>query len=52
VADQAGGGEILVSEDVTHTVEESEFEFSASREAELKGLPGTHTLLAVSWRDD
>src|ERR1700722_17191804 len=48
VAGQAGGGEILVSEAVREALDgASGITLCASREAELKGLQGTHQLYAV-----
>ena len=53
VADQAKGGEILVTEDVGEATADDRqgFVFTAPREVELKGLPGPHILLAVNWSD-
>jgi class 3 adenylate cyclase len=52
VADQAHGGEILVTADVSAAAAEAEdLVFTDSREVELKGLPGSYTLVAVGWRD-
>ena len=49
VADQADGGEILISEPVRDAVAELDgIEFGAPREVELKGLRGVHTLTPVS----
>ncbi|MCV7285683.1 adenylate/guanylate cyclase domain-containing protein [Mycolicibacterium wolinskyi] len=48
VADQADGGEILISEPVADTVADlDDVMLAAPREAELKGLPGTHRLFPV-----
>jgi class 3 adenylate cyclase/tetratricopeptide (TPR) repeat protein len=51
VASQAKGGEILVSSLLRQLVESSidASIFSAPREAELKGLAGTHVMYAVRW---
>ena len=51
VASQARGGEILVSSLLRQLVESSidASVFSAPREAELKGLAGTHVMYAVRW---
>jgi class 3 adenylate cyclase len=50
VADQAQGGEILVTQEASEAAAEAnDFVFSDAREVELKGLPGTYTLLAVGW---
>jgi class 3 adenylate cyclase/Cdc6-like AAA superfamily ATPase len=51
VAGQAKGGEILVSSLLRQLVESSidASIFSAPREAELKGLAGTHLMYAVRW---
>ena len=52
VADQATGGEILVTDEVSEAVGGDDgFEFGEPREVELKGLPGTHLVRAVEWRD-
>ena len=52
VADQAQGGEILLTEDVGEAASEAgDFAFGDLREVELKGLPGPHRLLALEWRD-
>ncbi len=52
VADQATGGEILISDEVSEAVAEGgAFAFAEPREVELKGLPGTHLVRAVEWRD-
>lgn len=49
VAAQAGGGEILVSDDVRQALREVEdIVLVDFREAELKGLPGTHRLWEVA----
>jgi class 3 adenylate cyclase len=48
VADQADGGETLVSEPVREVVTALDgIEFGAPREVQLKGLPGTHILTPV-----
>ncbi|WP_433654388.1 adenylate/guanylate cyclase domain-containing protein [Nocardia sp. CA-128927] len=48
VADQAGGGEILISEPVREAVaDEPDIAVGAGREVELKGLHGTHRIYAV-----
>src|SRR6202012_1357960 len=48
IADQAGGGEILVSEAVRDVVDGApSIDLSGPRTAELKGLQGTHQLYAV-----
>jgi class 3 adenylate cyclase len=48
IAGQAGGGEILVSEAVREAVDGApNIDLSEPREAELKGLQGTHQLYAV-----
>jgi class 3 adenylate cyclase len=52
VADQARGGEILVTPEVREAAAEAEdLVFTDPREVELKGLPGSHTLVAVGWQD-
>ena len=49
VAAQAGGGEILVSDDVRQALREvDDIVLVDFREAELKGLPGTHRLWEVA----
>lgn len=48
VGAQAGGGQILVTQQVAdHLNEDGGFVLTKSREVELKGLPGTHTLWQV-----
>ncbi|MDT5308798.1 MAG: hypothetical protein QOE48_4483, partial [Mycobacterium sp.] len=48
IAGQAGGGEILVSEAVHEAIDGvPNIDLSEPREAELKGLQGTHQLYAV-----
>src|SRR6201985_1670097 len=48
IADQAGGGEILVSEAVRDVVDGApSIDLSEPRAAELKGLQGTHQLYAI-----
>ena len=50
VADQATGGEILVTEHVCEAAsDDGDFTFGESREVELKGLPGTHVVLPMEW---
>jgi class 3 adenylate cyclase len=50
IAGKATGNEILVSGLLRELVASSqEFEFSAERELELKGLPGTHRVFSVDW---
>jgi class 3 adenylate cyclase len=51
VADQARGGEILVTAEVSEAAEAEDLVFADPREVELKGLPGSHALVAVSWQD-
>src|SRR5207248_1946204 len=47
---QASGGEILVSSLLRELVEgDDEFAFDESREAELKGLSGTHRMYRAVW---
>jgi class 3 adenylate cyclase len=53
VADQASGGEILVSSEVAEEADEIEdIGFGEPREVELKGLSGDHEILAVEWERD
>jgi adenylate cyclase len=48
VADQADGGEILISEPVRNAIDELDgISVGPSRDVELKGLRGTHTLYEV-----
>jgi adenylate cyclase len=48
VADQADGGEILISEPVRHAIGELDgIQVGAPREVELKGLRGTHNLYPI-----
>jgi class 3 adenylate cyclase len=50
IADQARGGEILVSSLVRELTESrGEFAFEAAREVALKGLTGMHRLFVVGW---
>lgn len=50
IADQATGGEILVSELTKALLLGSpEFEFSGPRTAALKGFPGTHMMFGLLW---
>jgi class 3 adenylate cyclase len=58
VADEARGGEILVTAEACDAATEDEDEdedeelvFAEPREVELKGLPGTHELLTVVWQE-
>ena len=49
---EATGGEILVTEEVSEAAgDEDELAFGEPREVELKGLPGTHVLRALEWRE-
>jgi class 3 adenylate cyclase/tetratricopeptide (TPR) repeat protein len=58
IAAQAGGGEILVSQDLREMVapeegepngDDGELAFDAGRELELKGLAGTHRVFRAHW---
>jgi len=49
VAAQATGGEILVTDGVRESVEDLTFELR-SKAVELKGIPGTHQLWSVDWK--
>jgi adenylate cyclase len=51
VADQARGGEILVTSEAGEAAAGSAELLAESREVELKGLPGPHTLIAVGWEE-
>ncbi len=51
VADQARGGEILVTSEAAQGVEAADLLFAEPREVELKGLSGSHELFAVVWRE-
>jgi adenylate cyclase len=52
IANQANGGEILVSSLVREIVESrGDLTFGASREVELKGLVGRHLLHPLMWSD-
>jgi class 3 adenylate cyclase len=52
IADQAEGGEILVSSLVKELTESGgDFEFENGREVALKGLSGTGKVYSVSWGD-
>jgi len=49
IAASASGGEILISSLLRELVASSgEFELGGGRELELKGLPGTHRVYAVT----
>lgn len=50
IAAQAQGGEVLVSDALRTAVAEEDFEFDASRVAELKGLSGTHRMHPLRWQ--
>lgn len=51
IADQAAGGEILVSELLKLIIEaRGEFEFGEPRRTQLKGLSGTYVVFPVAWR--
>ncbi|MEV7397505.1 adenylate/guanylate cyclase domain-containing protein [Aeromicrobium sp. NPDC092404] len=50
VAAQAEGGEVLVSEAVLDALDEGTISVAESREADLKGVPGTHQLHVLDWR--
>jgi adenylate cyclase len=49
VAAQATGGEILVTDGVRESVADVTFELR-SKAVELKGIPGTHQLWSVDWK--
>ena len=52
VADQARGGEILVTAEVGEVAADAgELAFTDPREVELKGLPGRYTLIPVGWQE-
>jgi class 3 adenylate cyclase len=52
VTDQARGGEILVTAAVIDGVSDTaDLVFTERSEVELKGLPGSYTLLAADWTD-
>lgn len=52
VADQACGGEILVTAEVSEAAAEADdLVFTDPREVELRGLPGSYVLVAVGWQD-
>ncbi|MCH7713316.1 MAG: adenylate/guanylate cyclase domain-containing protein, partial [Chloroflexi bacterium] len=51
IADQAHGGQILVSSLLKELVESAgDLTFGEEREVELKGLPGPHRVYPVEWR--
>jgi class 3 adenylate cyclase len=51
VAGHAGGGEILVSDELRSALgDDGEFALAARGEVELKGLTGTHALWEVRWQ--
>jgi class 3 adenylate cyclase len=50
IAAQAGGGEILVSDEMRAAAGDANgFAFDQGRELELKGLAGTHTVYRAEW---
>jgi adenylate cyclase len=49
VAGQAGGGEIVVSDDVRAALPDDEFTLTPADKLELKGLSGKHQLWDVEW---
>jgi class 3 adenylate cyclase len=50
IADQAGGGEILVSALLKELLAgRGDLQFDDVRETELKGLTGVHRIYAVRW---
>jgi class 3 adenylate cyclase len=50
IADQASGGEILVSSLVRELTQSAgEFTFGSTRQVELKGLAGSHAVHCVAW---
>lgn len=52
VADEACGGEVLVTAEAAEAAAEADdLVFEEPREVELKGLPGSQTLVAVGWQD-
>ncbi len=51
VADQAGGGEILVTSEAGEAAADAGELLAEPREVELKGLPGRHTLIPVGWQE-
>ncbi|MGZ8665899.1 MAG: adenylate/guanylate cyclase domain-containing protein [Solirubrobacterales bacterium] len=51
VADQARGGEILVTSEAGEAAAGAGDLLAEQREVELKGLPGSHTLIAVGWEE-
>ncbi|MEO6605864.1 MAG: adenylate/guanylate cyclase domain-containing protein, partial [Aeromicrobium sp.] len=50
VAAQADGQEVLVSDTVLDVLAVDSVRVLDSREAELKGVPGTHWLHVLDWR--
>ena len=55
IAAQAGGGEILVSEELKQRAEDGDGDaavpFDDGRELELKGLAGTHVVYRADWEE-
>lgn len=52
VTDQARGGEVLVTADTADAAADAdEFTFGEPREVDLKGLPGSHEVVLVDWRE-
>jgi class 3 adenylate cyclase len=50
VASEAGGDEVLVTDAVAEGIVSEAVTFDASREVELKGLPGRHRVHRARWR--
>lgn len=50
VAAQAKGGEVVVSDAVLRALPEDAVHVLETREAELKGVPGVHSLHVLDWR--
>jgi class 3 adenylate cyclase len=50
VASQADGGQVLVSQSVLDALPDESVHVLDSREADLKGIPGTHVLHLLDWK--
>jgi class 3 adenylate cyclase len=50
VASEAAGDEVLVTDAVAEAITSASVGFEASRDVELKGLPGRHRVHRAVWR--
>ncbi|BBZ00978.1 hypothetical protein MCHIJ_04150 [Mycolicibacterium chitae] len=51
VADQAAGGEVLITDAVRTALDTADVEFGPPREVDLKGIRGSHQLFPVRWAE-